>query len=486
MAVPYTFGTATASIPLSQLDSNFATAITLGNTAIQLGNTVTTLNNMTLANVTISSGNITLTNVSATTANVTTANVVTMIVTGNETVLGNTTVTGTATAAKFIPTGTSVTGNGMYLPATNSVGISTAGTNAVYIDASQNVGIGTSSPSNKLQVTDASVATIRLKLTANANGTIWNDNASTTDFTCVDARAMTFGTSNAEQMRINSSGNVGIGTISPAYTLDVQKALGSISVTSTTGTNYAKLQVNNTGGSFQLGIDNSAGANFGSGVAYSRVIWNDSSTAPTIFYTNGTERMRIDSSGNLLVGLNSSSDKFTVANGANSIWTIASNLTASTGILYGTITRFQNQSPNNVDSIFSAFYDSTTLRFSVTSNGGIRNYSANNVNLSDARTKTDIQDAGNYLTKICAIPVRTFKYKDQTDDLLNLGVIAQEVEAVAPELIDASGFGETPEDGIPLKAIYQTDLQYALMKCIQEQQALITTLTARIEALEAK
>jgi len=56
MAVPYTFGSATTSIPLSQLDSNFATTITLGNTSIQLGNTVTTLNNMTLGNVTISSG----------------------------------------------------------------------------------------------------------------------------------------------------------------------------------------------------------------------------------------------------------------------------------------------------------------------------------------------------------------------------------------------------------------------------------------------
>lgn len=55
MPVPNTFATATTSIPLSQLDQNFATTITLGNTAIQLGNTVTTLNNMTLANVTISS-----------------------------------------------------------------------------------------------------------------------------------------------------------------------------------------------------------------------------------------------------------------------------------------------------------------------------------------------------------------------------------------------------------------------------------------------
>jgi len=55
MPVPNTFAGATSSIPLSQLDQNFATAITLGNTAIQLGNTVTTLNNMTLANVTINS-----------------------------------------------------------------------------------------------------------------------------------------------------------------------------------------------------------------------------------------------------------------------------------------------------------------------------------------------------------------------------------------------------------------------------------------------
>lgn len=55
MPVPNTFANATTTIPLSNLDNNFATPITIGNTAIQLGNTVTTLNNMTLANVTISS-----------------------------------------------------------------------------------------------------------------------------------------------------------------------------------------------------------------------------------------------------------------------------------------------------------------------------------------------------------------------------------------------------------------------------------------------
>jgi hypothetical protein len=63
MPVPNIFANVTSTIPLAQLDANFATTITLGNTAIQLGNTVTTLNNMTLANVTIQSGTSTVGNV---------------------------------------------------------------------------------------------------------------------------------------------------------------------------------------------------------------------------------------------------------------------------------------------------------------------------------------------------------------------------------------------------------------------------------------
>ena len=79
--------------------------------------------------------------------------------------------------------------------------------------------------------------------------------------------------------------------------------------------------------------------------------------------------------------------------------------------------------------------------------------------------------------------VKTFLFNDQTDSDLNLGVIAQDVQAVCPELITESNWG-TEENPKMRLAIYQTDLQYALMKCIQEQQVLITTLTARITALE--
>lgn len=113
MAVPYTFGSATSSIPLSQLDSNFATTITLGNTAIQLGNTVTTLNNMTYANVTISSVATTfpnnfLSNSTATLGNTTVTLGSTTSSVGNLTVT-NTTVTEmkeTATVSATASTGT--------------------------------------------------------------------------------------------------------------------------------------------------------------------------------------------------------------------------------------------------------------------------------------------------------------------------------------------------------------------------------------------
>jgi hypothetical protein len=55
MPVTYIFANATASIPLSELDTNFATPITIGNVSAQLGNTVPSIGNLTLANVTITS-----------------------------------------------------------------------------------------------------------------------------------------------------------------------------------------------------------------------------------------------------------------------------------------------------------------------------------------------------------------------------------------------------------------------------------------------
>ena len=140
MAVPYTFGTATAAIPLSQLDSNFATAITIGNTAVQLGNTVTTLNNMTLANVTVSSGNVTVT--SATISGLTASSAVATDASKNVVSVTNTGTGNNVLSASPTLTGT-VAGASLSLSSLTSGRVTYAGTSGLLQDSANLVFNGT-------------------------------------------------------------------------------------------------------------------------------------------------------------------------------------------------------------------------------------------------------------------------------------------------------------------------------------------------------
>ena len=123
-----------------------------------------------------------------------------------------------------------------------------------------------------------------------------------TDFAIVNVinGAIPFYTNNAEQMRLTSTG-LGIGTSSPGTKLDVQGAAPFIRLKEST-TGYMGFRAQNDSGNFYLGIDSSTGSFYGS--AYARVLYADGAY-PMLFYTNSTERMRLDSSGNLLVGLTS-------------------------------------------------------------------------------------------------------------------------------------------------------------------------------------
>jgi hypothetical protein len=222
----------------------------------------------------------------------------------------------------------------------------------------------------------------------------------------------------------------------------------------------------------------------GAGIHY----WYTSSTSGTAGNAiSFTQAMTLDASGNLLVGTTS---------------TIAGAKVSVVGNVQDTLVRFQNQNataPGGLDVHYSNaatndannwFYlarDSGATRFYVRSDGGIANYSANDVNLSDRLEKTNFAPAKDYLDTICAIPVQTFNYIDQSENNpgLTLGVVAQDVQAVAPELVMESNWG-TEDDPKMRLSIYQTDLQYALMKCIQELKAQNDDLRARVAALEAK
>jgi hypothetical protein len=201
---------------------------------------------------------------------------------------------------------------------------------------------------------------------------------------------------------------------------------------------------------------------------------------------DGNPRGIFDGSGNFLVGTTSASagSGSAVWNSNNSTWTFRVNSAASSNP-NGLLITYSGASPNDSGNQFIYCADSGgTERMSVRSNGGIANFQANDSNLSDRREKTNFAPAGSYLDKICAIPVQTFNYIDQNiqeDGGLTLGVVAQDVQAVAPEFVSESNWGTKEEPKMRL-SIYQTDLQYALMKCIQEQQAIIESLKARLDA----
>ena len=296
-------------------------------------------------------------------------------------------------------------------------------------------------------------------------------------FPAADTIAFTEG--GVEAMRIDSSGNLGIGTTTPTRKLTIA-GTGAFSSTAAPA-----IRLDDTASSRLALIDFDSSQNLN--------IWASTDSGAIRFYTNtgaGTERARIDINGSLFLGRTNqlSSERFGIeVSGSNQLAYLRSTGTSgdptlfriASGVLSGAIGASGN---------FIYCEDGGSAKFYVKGNGGIANFSGSNTNLSDRREKTNFAAAGEYLSKICNIPVQTFNYIDQDledDGDLTLGVVAQDVQAVAPELVTESNWGNEEEPKMRL-SIYQTDLQYALMKCIQELKVIVDAQAVEIAALKAK
>jgi hypothetical protein len=271
--------------------------------------------------------------------------------------------------------------------------IGTNGSERMRIDASGNVGIGTTSPAVKFQINDTGTAgfsfdpsntaiastfgvgghlLLRAQVTGSTGGGQIFLGGSARGDSLINA--ISFDTSNTERMRLDASGNLGIGTASPAARLDI------------TGTD-------NSGTSLYSRVY-SANRTVNLGFGFQRVETNGDLAVVaggyTAFTNNGAERMRIDSAGKLTVSGQIESNNlkpsvvytlygttaassFTISNvdvGGNRDWGVvfdvtmtyaAYNASHSWGIWHGRfVCDFADQNSRTYTPVFSSSGDNNT------------------------------------------------------------------------------------------------------------------------------
>ena len=283
-----------------------------------------------------------------------------------------------------------------------------------------------------------------------------------------------------QAMTLDSDGDLGVGTTSPAQKLHVKQSGDGVTAGFAGGTYGIRFD---NGGTFSSGASTIHGVDSTLTTSYQQLNLNGSVLT---FQTSATERGRFTAGGYFKASNDgtyvSSTGAYHEMRQTASDWSVRVSNTNATP--YGILVP-QTTDANNTGSEFLYCEGGATLRASIRSNGGLANYQANNVSLSDERTKKDIAPLGSMWAKIKALEIVTFKYKDQTHDDDNIGLIAQQVESVAPEFVDVDGWGETPEDGVPLKSVYTADMYHAAIKALQEAMARIEQLEADMAALKA-
>jgi len=334
--------------------------------------------------------------------------------------------------------GAAATTNTITSAAATALTLQSAGTTAMTIDTSQNVGIGTTSPISKLHVSAADGQPLTVNGATKAIRIITNssyaavqavDNTGVTSYQplFVSGSILQLGIGGTEYARMDSSGNVGINTTTMTGKLNV---VGS--------TNGYALYV--TDGTYSGGLIPSSST--GGLILYNGV------AQPLGFWTNNTERMRIDSSGNLLVGTTS-----TFASSAK-VQNLSAYATRNSGATAGKYWTFGGDGSNS----FTVFNQGPTGVYVA---DGATSWSA----FSDERLKTDLIPITNAVTKVTSLRAVTGRLKTDEIGKSRSFLIAQDVQKVLPEAVHVG------DDEQGTLGLAYTEVIPLLVAAIQELKA---------------
>jgi hypothetical protein len=296
---------------------------------------------------------------------------------------------------------------------------------------------------------------------------VWSTAASGTA-----GNAITF----TQAMTLDASGNLGVGTTSPQakiHTVDVASG------------NPARFQGGES--NYTIRIVNSATPSGGSinantGTAQGITISSDS--GPMIFSAASSERMRLDSSGNLLVGTTTSVGKLTVSQATSNA--VGANVTSTATTNSYCLDVASSAIAANC-TLIRGFSNGSTQVFNVAGTGNVTNTNNSYGAISDFKLKENILDTTPKLSGLLQVRVVNYNLKTEPTHK-QIGVIAQELETVFPAMVEESQDrdAEGNDLGTTTKSVKYSVFVPMLIKAIQEQQALITSLTARVAQLENK
>ena len=348
---------------------------------------------------------------------------------------------------------------------------------------STGLGIGTSSPLARLTVSDSSnpaSGTMTLGNNASFNGTLqYLIGPGELRISQVGSSSLgtTFYTNGAERMRLDSSGNLGLGVTPSAWSTGKAIEVGSFgnALYSFSATNLLVTSNAYFNGGFKYGTTAVASA-YQQDAGVHKWLTAPSGTAGNAI--SFTQAMTLDASSNLLLGTTSTTygsipGKFTscsaTAGSAGLFYTGFSGDVSTSALNIG---KFDND--NSTAQIFVKFgiNNAGTGSGQINANGG---GAVAFGSFSDRRLKENIEPLPSQLSSICALNPVEFDYKTGGHQI---GFIAQEMQEIYPDTV-----GENSDGMLSITGWSKTEAR--LVKSIQEQQAIITALNARVAALES-